>query len=115
MSSVYAMLMKDDGAAFQKGDIVSANGNAAYFGEKIKANPKFHLLEVTGVTMDEAVALLQPMMNNLDGEDSIVYARNITVDVDVMLDFSVVTREFFLANIITKTAPDAPQVNKVVV
>ena len=115
MNSVFAMLNKQDTAAFQKGDIITGNQGSDYFGEKIRGNDKFHIIEVTGVTMAEAVALMEPMMNNLDGEDDIVYARNITVDVDVMLDFSVVTREFFLGNITTKVAPEAPQPSEVIV
>lgn len=115
MSSVFAMITKADGPVFQKGDIVSVNGDAAYFGENIKNNPKFHLLEITGVTMGEAVALIQPMMNSMDGEDSIVYARNVTVDIDLMINTLQVTREFFLENISTKIQPDAVQSGEVVV
>jgi len=115
MNSVFALLNKYDAATFQKGDIISANDGAAYFGEKIRNNPKFHVIEVTGVTLDEAVTLLQPMMNNLDAEQEVVYARNITVDVDLMLSHEVVTKEFFLANITTKVMPEVEQEAEVVV
>lgn len=98
------MIAKYDLPAFQKGDIISSNETTLIAYSEIANNPKFKLIEVSGITKEEVEALLEPLIVNLDGEQSQVYARSLTVDVDRLGSVDVISVDDFLSYINQKTA-----------
>jgi len=114
MSSVFAMLMKQDGPVFMKGDIVTGNQDSDYFGDKIRDNPKFKILEVLDITMVEAVTLLDPIID-ANNDDEVIFVRAITVDVDFFLDIEQTTKDVFLSKLTRKVVPVEILVEEVIV
>lgn len=104
MSSVFAMIMKQDGPVYMKGDIVTGNQDSDYFGDKIRNNPKFKILEVLDITMAEAITLLDPIIDAND-KDEVIFVRAITVDVDFFLEIEQTTKAIFLSKLTRKEVP----------
>ena len=100
---VFAMIAKYDLPAFQKGDIISSNETTLNDYSGVANNPKFKLIEVSGITKEEAEALLEPLIVNQDGDQLQVYARSLTVDVDRLNGIDVIGVDDFLSYITQKT------------
>lgn len=99
---VFAMIARYDLPVFQKGDIITSKESTLNDHKSIVDNPKFKLIEVSGVTQEEAEALIEPMIVNLDGEQSEVYARSLTVDVDALEGVEVIDVDSLLLLITQK-------------
>ncbi len=99
MSSVFVMIAKHDLPIFEKGDIITPREDSDDFGSKVKDNPKFKIIEVTGTTLEEAEALVLPLAQYEDNSDLAIQLkpRMLTVDVDALLDKTSVTKEYFMS------------------
>ena len=118
MDFIFVMLARVNLPVFDKGDIVTAiDGGSGDFGANIKNNGKFHIVKVTGVSLEEAESLVSPLVNYADNPDleQTEKARALTVDVDFMLDYTEVTKEVFLSKITQKPRGAETQLNDVIV
>tara|TARA_R110000850_G_scaffold54940_1_gene130338 strand:+ start:686 stop:1036 length:351 start_codon:yes stop_codon:yes gene_type:complete len=97
--SVFVMINKYDAPIFEKGDIITYKANNDNFGGKVVGDERFHLIEVTGATVEEAEALVLPLARYKDNPDlqETLKPRLLTVDVDQLLNKKVVTKELFLS------------------
>jgi hypothetical protein len=117
MSSVFVMIAKFDLPVFEKGDIITAIQDGDDFGVKIKNNPKFKVIEVLNATLEEAEALVLPLViynGNPDLQQDLK-ARQLTVDVDSLLNKTQVTKDYFMSLITRKSLPESDQAVDVVV
>ena len=87
---VFAMIARYDLPAFQKGDIISSKESTLSDHAGVANNPKFKLIQVVGITKAEAEALLYPLVRNMDGEQVLIHARSLTVDVDAIEGIDVI-------------------------
>lgn len=117
MASVFAMIAKYDVSAYEKGDIITTTQDSNDFGVNIKNNPKFHIIEIPNTLLKEAEALVLPLMMYSDSPDlqQKVKARQLTVDVDKLLDKTQVSKEHFMSLLTRKDIPAFPQYDDVVI
>ena len=117
MNTVFLMIAKLDLPSFDKGDVITAQETGGDFGANVKNNNKFHVVEVTNMSVQDIEPFLLPLTTYVDNPDlqQDVKARKLFVTVDSLLDKSQVTREYFTSLAVQKELNEAQQASDVVV